>query len=69
MNNIQIQAFIKGLKKTKGRLINEKRKHVVTTIDSCGSNVGIIGVSSLEQTKFRNETISVQKSGTTESSR
>lgn len=69
MNNIQIQAFIKGLKKTKGRDSYEKRKHMDKTTTSDNRNVGIIGVSSLEQTRFRNETISVQKSGTTEPSR
>ena len=65
MNNIQIRAFIKGLKKTKGRLTNEKTKHVVSTVDIDSSNVGVIGVSSLEQTKFRNETIRVKQSETT----
>lgn len=59
MNNIQIQAFIKSLKKTKGRLTNEKTKHMDKTTNSDCGYVHPIVANSFIQDKFDNKTIRV----------
>lgn len=64
MNTIQIRAFIKALKKTKG-VLNEKRKHVDKTTNSNCGGINIISPSSIKQDGYGNETISVKKPKTT----
>lgn len=64
MNTIQIRAFIKALKKTKG-VLNEKRKYVDKTTNSNSGSIDLIGPSSLKQDGYGNKTISVKKPKTT----
>lgn len=69
MNNIQIYAFIKSLKKTKGRLTNEKTKHMDKTTNSDSGNVGIVSVGSFKQNEFKSDIINVKNHTTRKSKR